>query len=79
MTQEVINVRNTPSISDALKNRTGIVSSSNAFHQDFSIIKMELVSLKSFVVDQIHMVSKKNHETLEAKDLEKFLTDTVKK
>ena len=79
MTQEVINVHNTPSISDTLKNRTGIVSSSNAFHQDFSIIKMELISLKPFVIDQIHMVSKKNHETLEAEDLVKFLTDPLKK
>ena len=38
---------------------------------------MERVALKSFVFDQMHMVRKKNHETPEAEDLEKSLTDQV--
>ena len=61
LTQELINVHDSPC----------------SFHQESSIIKMELVVLKSFAVDQIHVVRKKNHETPEAKDLKKFLTDRV--
>ena len=61
LTQELINVHDSPC----------------SFHEESSIIKMELVVLKSSAVDQIHMVRKKNHETPEAKDLKKFLTDRV--
>ena len=58
-----------PCISTTPKHRTEIESSSKNLHQELSDLITELVALKLFVVDQIHLVRKNNNATPISEDL----------